>query len=169
MSCFYYVLLLLLNINTMNTTTEMIDTLMITSPAFQNGADIPAKYTCQGENINPELDISGIPKEAKTLALIMEDSDAPSGTFDHWLVWNINPTEQIAENSLPGIPGRNSFGHVKYGGPCPPSGSHRYYFKIYALDKSLHIGEGENKQTLTREMKGHIIARGELMGRYQKS
>jgi len=153
----------------MNPTTESIDTLTITSPAFQNEGDIPAKYTCQGENINPELNIAGIPKEAKTLALIMEDPDAPSGTFDHWLVWNINPNDRIRENSLPGIPGRNSFGHVKYGGPCPPSGSHRYYFRIYALDSVLPLAEGQNKSELTKQMKGHIIARGALMGRYQKS
>lgn len=152
----------------MNTATEKIDTLTISSPAFQNGADIPSKYTCQGENINPELDIAGIPKEAKTLALIMEDPDAPHGTFDHWLVWNINPNDLITENSLPGIPGRNSFGHIKYGGPCPPSGSHRYYFRIYALDTSLPIGEGVNKTTLISEMQGHIVAKGELMGRYEK-
>ena len=152
----------------MSLTTEKIDTLIIKSAVFENGGDIPAKYTCQGENINPPLDISGTPKEAKTLALIMEDPDAPHGTFDHWLVWNINPTKQITENSLPGIPGRNSFGNVKYGGPCPPSGSHRYYFRIYALDTVLHLAEGDKKEVLIREMKGHIIARGEVMGRYQK-
>jgi Raf kinase inhibitor-like YbhB/YbcL family protein len=159
---------LILKLSIMNFTTENIDTLIVKSSVFENGGDIPSKYTCQGENINPPLFITGIPKEAKTLALIMEDPDAPNGTFDHWLVWNISPVEQILENSLPGIPGRNSFGNVKYGGPCPPSGSHRYYLGIYALDTVLHLGEGEKKEVLQREMKGHIIARGELMGKYQK-
>jgi Raf kinase inhibitor-like YbhB/YbcL family protein len=164
-----YVIFSLLNNDYMSLTKEEVGTLTISSPAFKEGADIPAKYTCQGENINPEIDILGIPKEAKTLALIMEDPDAPHGTFDHWLLWNMNPIDKIAENSLPGIPGTNSSGEVKYKGPCPPSGSHRYYFKVYALDTVLPLAEGERKEELTRQMKGHIVAKGELMGRYKKS
>src|ERR1044072_9586498 len=109
--------------------------LTVTSNAFSQGGQIPKKYTCEGENVNPSLRIGDYPEETKSLVIIVEDPDAPSGLFTHWLVWNITPNEAIAENYIPGINGRNSFGKTGYGGPCPPSGSHRYYFKVYALDK----------------------------------
>ena len=112
--------------------------LVISSPAFENDGDIPSKYTCDGEEINPPLKIANIPGEAKTLALIVEDPDASKGVFDHWLVWNIEPTGNIAEDSVPGTVGINSFGNTGYGGPCPPSGSHRYYFRLFALDSNLN-------------------------------
>jgi len=144
-------------------------TLTVRSVAFSQDGHIPKKYSCEGENINPPLEISNIPKEAKTLALIVEDPDAPSGTFYHWLVWNIPPNEPIAEDYIPGIMGKNSFGKTGYGGPCPPKGSHRYFFKIYALDTELGLQADATKDALEQAMQGHIIAQGELMGKYQKS
>ena len=143
--------------------------LTIKSIAFSQGGHIPKKYTCEGEDINPPLEIKGIPEKTKTLAIIVEDPDAPNGTFDHWLVWNIAPNEPIAENHIPGISGRNSFGKTGYGGPCPPSGSHRYYFKIYALDINLDLLAGSDKKALQKAMQNHVLASGELMAHYKKS
>ena len=143
--------------------------LTIKSIAFSQGGHIPKKYTCEGEDINPPLEIKGIPEKTKTLAIIVEDPDAPNGTFDHWLVWNIPPNEPIAENHIPGISGRNSFGKTGYGGPCPPSGSHRYYFKIYALDINLDLLAGSDKKALQKAMQNHVLASGELMAHYKKS
>lgn len=142
--------------------------LIISSPAFSNQGDIPAKYTCEGEEINPPLQIDNIPEEAITLALIVEDPDAPRGTFDHWIVWNIEPKLTIGENTNPGISGKNSGGKTGYYGPCPPSGSHRYYFNLFALDKKLDLPAGTDKKALQQAMQGHIIAKGSVMGRYQK-
>jgi Raf kinase inhibitor-like YbhB/YbcL family protein len=142
--------------------------LQVRSVAFSHNGHIPPKYTCEGENINPPLEISNIPEEAKTLALIMEDPDAPNGTFDHWIVWNIPPNEAIAEQSIPGISGTNSFGKTGYGGPCPPSGSHRYFFKVFALDTELDLLAGADKNAFLDAMEGHIMAQGELMGLYKK-
>jgi Raf kinase inhibitor-like YbhB/YbcL family protein len=142
--------------------------LQVRSVAFSQGGHIPPKYTCEGENINPPLEISGIPDRTKSLALLVEDPDAPSGLFEHWLVWNIPPNEAISENTVPGISGRNSFGSTGYGGPCPPSGSHRYFFKVYALDTDLNIPAGSDKQTLQRAMQDHVLASGELMAHYQR-
>ena len=116
--------------------TKTATGLNVRSIAFSQGGHIPKKYSCEGENINPPLEINRFPKETKTLAIIVEDPDAPRGIFDHWLVWNLSPNEPISENYIGGVSGRNSFGNIGYGGPCPPSGSHRYYFKVYALDTS---------------------------------
>jgi Raf kinase inhibitor-like YbhB/YbcL family protein len=151
----------------MATTTE-ITTLTVTSVAFSHGGHIPKKYSCEGEDINPPLEVSDFPEATKTLAIIMEDPDATHGIFDHWLVWNIPPNEPIAENSVPGIAGRNSFGKTGYGGPCPPSGSHRYFIKVYALDTSLDLLAGSNKKALLNAMQKHIIGSGEIMARYSK-
>jgi len=142
--------------------------LRVRSVAFSHGGHIPPKYTCEGENVNPPLEVSDLPQNTKTLALIVEDPDAPRGVYDHWLVWNIPPNEAIGENSRPGFSGKNSFGNTGYGGPCPPSGSHRYFFKVYALDSDLDIGAGSGKSTLQEAMKDHVLATGELMGHYQK-
>ena len=101
------------------------------STAFSHNGHIPPLYTCEGEDINPPLEISNIPEKAVTLAIIMDDPDAPNGTFDHWIVWNIPPNEAIGESSVPGIGGTNSFGKTGYGGPCPPSGVHRYFFSAH--------------------------------------
>ncbi len=143
--------------------------LIITSPAFDNEGSIPAKYTCQGEEINPPLQIAETPKEAVSLVLIVEDPDAPNGTFDHWLVWNIKPTSTIDENSIPGISGSNGAGKTGYHGPCPPSGSHRYYFNVFALDKNLDLPVHADKKKLQEAMQPHIVAKGSIMGRYQKN
>ena len=142
--------------------------LTVSSLAFSQGGHIPKKYSCEGENINPPLEIKRFPKEAETLAIIVEDQDAPRGIFDHWLAWNLSPNEPISENYIGGVSGRNSFGNTGYGGPCPPTGSHRYYFKVYALDTSLDLPEGSDKKQLQNAMQGHIITSGELMAHYKK-
>lgn len=142
----------------------------ITSSAFQQGGNIPSKFTCDGANTSPPLQISDVPSEAKGLVLIVDDPDAPSGLFTHWTAWNISPqTSTVAEGSTPkGVQGTNDFGKSGYGGPCPPSGMHRYYFKIFALDRELDLPAGARRGQLDAAMKGHVIAQGELMGRYSR-
>lgn len=131
---------------------------------------IPKKYTCDGEDVNPPLSISGIPSGSKTLVLIIDDPDAPLGTWDHWIVWNIPAVEStLPENTVPGKEGVNSFRRLSYGGPCPPSGTHRYFFKVYALNTELAIGPDSKKKDVEKAMKGHILARGELVGLYTRS
>jgi hypothetical protein len=142
--------------------------LNVTSPAFQADGEIPSKYTCDGKDINPPLHVENIPAGANCLALIMEDPDAPNGIFVHWLVWNMEPVKTIAEDNTPGIEGTNGFGDVGYGGPCPPSGSHRYYFRMYALESRLNLGAGADKKTLEEAMQPYIMAEGVLMGRYTR-
>lgn len=142
--------------------------LKITSPAFEYDGNIPAKYTCDGEEVNPPLFIDGIPEEAITMALIVEDPDAPKGIFDHWVVWNIDPISPIDENSRPGISGKNSAGKTGYHGPCPPDGVHRYYFYLFALDTEIDLPAGTDKEALRRAMEGHIVAHGSTMGRYKR-
>jgi len=141
----------------------------ITSPAFESGGDIPAKSTCNGANGNPPLHISGVPKETKSLVLIVDDPDAPRGLFTHWITWNIDPkTTEVAENSAPAsaIQGMNDFGKRNYGGPCPPSGTHRYFFKIFALDTKLELKPNARRAELDSAIHGHVLAQGELMARY---
>lgn len=141
----------------------------VTTPAFQAGGDVAAKFTCNGANVNPELRINGVPSEAKSLVLIVDDPDAPRGLFTHWIVWNIDPKATgIGENSAPagGIQGTNDFGKRNYGGPCPPSGTHRYFFKIYALDTKLDLKPSARRAELDAAMRGHTLAQGELMARY---
>lgn len=142
----------------------------ITSSAFQEGANIPSKFTCDGANTSPPLQIADVPSDAKTLALITDDPDAPSGLFTHWTVWNIPvQTGSIGEGNVPkGVQGINDFGKSGYGGPCPPSGTHRYYFKIFALDRDLDLPFGAKRDQLDAAMKGHVIAQGQLMGRYSR-
>ena len=142
----------------------------ITSSAFQEGGNIPSKFTCDGANVNPPLHIEQVPAQAKSLALIVDDPDAPGGLFIHWLVWGIDPkTTEIAENGVPpnAVQGKNGFGKTGYGGPCPPSGTHRYYFRVYALDVA-QVQVGSTRADLDRAMQGHIIGQGQLMGRYSK-
>jgi len=148
--------------------TTAIRQLELSSPAFKAEGTIPAQYTCDGEGINPPLRINKIPENAQTLALIVEDPDAPNGTYDHWVVWNIKPVSNIAENSNPGISGNNSAGKTGYHPPCPPKGAHRYYFHVYALDRELDLMHGESKESLQRAMKSHILAEGTIMGRYER-
>jgi Raf kinase inhibitor-like YbhB/YbcL family protein len=142
----------------------------ITSSAFQEGASIPSKFSCDGANTSPPLQIADVPSGAKSLVLIVDDPDAPSGLFTHWVVWNISPqTNGIAEGSGPkGVQGKNDFGKSGYGGPCPPSGTHRYYFKIFALDRELDLPPGAKRSQLDAAMKGHVVAQGELIGRYSR-
>jgi hypothetical protein len=141
----------------------------IISAAFEHNKYIPEKYSCQGSGVNPPLEISGIPLEAKSLALIMDDPDAPMGTFDHWIVFDIRPEGRIEENSAPGIEGTNTIGENNYVPPCPPSGTHRYFFKVYALDCLLGLeGSSTDKKKLEDSMKGHILASAELIGLYKK-
>ena len=148
-----------------------MSTMKITSTSFNNNEMIPAKYTCDGADVNPPLTITGIPENAKSLALIVDDPDAPSGTWVHWVVWNIGPkTREIAEGSLPkgAMLGMNDFRKLNYGGPCPPSGTHRYFFKLYALDALLDPGAQATKTALERSMKGRILDQAELVGRYRR-
>ncbi len=142
--------------------------LTVSSPAFRSDGAIPAKYTCDGDGISPPLEIKGIPEETKTLALLVEDPDAPSGTFLHWIVWNIPATSKIGENQIPGVEGLNDSGRHSYHPPCPPSGTHRYVFKVYALDTRIDLSQSAGKEEVDRAMKGHIVAKGELVGRYKR-
>ena len=143
--------------------------LTIGSTAFGNKDFIPAKYTCEGENVNPSITIENIPAGTKSLTLIVDDPDAPDGIFDHWIIWNIRPMEMIIENTVPGVEGKNSFGKTNYWGPCPPPGSaHRYFFKVYALDKLLEVPAHSDKKTVEKAMKDHILAEGEIIGMYER-
>ena len=142
--------------------------LNISSPSFKHEGLIPRAYTCEGSNINPPLIIEGIPEDARSLALLVDDPDAPVKTFDHWLVWNIPPVKVIPENSRPGLEGMNSKGELGYTGPCPPSGTHRYFFKVYAVDMLLDTQKGSNKEKLEFALAKHTIAYGELIGLYEK-
>jgi hypothetical protein len=145
--------------------------LTLTSPDFEPNGEIPARFTCEGEDLSPALAWRGAPEAARSLALIVDDPDAPVGLFTHWLLWSIDPkTTEIAEGSGPnnGVQGKNDFGEIGYGGPQPPSGTHRYYFKVFALDRPLDLKPGAKRKEVDAAMKGHVIAQGELMGRYSK-
>lgn len=145
--------------------------LQLTSPAFSHNQLIPARYTCDGADVNPSLKINGVSANAKSLVLIMDDPDAPSGVWDHWLVYNINPQTVLIEgNSIPAgsIQVVNSFGRPSYGGPCPPSGVHHYYFKLYALAAKLEAGISSKKE-LEEAIKNYLLAQTEMIGLYQRS
>lgn len=142
----------------------------IISPSFSNNEFLPLKFTCDGSNTNPELMLKDVPKQAQSLALTLEDPDAPRGTWTHWLVWNIDPTiETIKEGESPGTSGTNDYGNKKYDGPCPPSGTHRYFFKIYALDKMLDLSPDSKSADFYKAIEGHVIDRGELMAKYSRN
>jgi Raf kinase inhibitor-like YbhB/YbcL family protein len=146
-----------------------IATLKITSSAFKDHGMIPVIYSCEGSSINPPLQIENIPDEAESLAIIVEDPDAPKGVVTHWIAWNISPQPLIEENAaLTGIQGLNERGMPRYMGPCPPDGTHRYFFKIYALDAKLNLSATSKKADLEKTMDGHILAFGELIGLYKK-
>ena len=148
----------------------------VRSSAFEDGGMIPPKYTCDGQDVSPPLQWEGVPAEAKSIALISDDPDAPVGTWVHWVMWNIAPkTRGLPENvppqpQLPDGPrqGVSDFGRPGYGGPCPPSGTHRYYFKVYALDTMLDLPDGSRKASLVAAMDGHVLAEGQLMGKYRR-
>lgn len=144
--------------------------LAIASPAFKQNEHIPVRYTCDGEDVSPPLELGNIPAGTKSFALIVDDPDAPGGMWAHWVVWNIKPdTRTIAEGAAPpgASQGMNDFRRPSYGGPCPPSGTHRYFFKLYALD-TLLPAKGLDKAKLEQQMQGHIIAQAELIGRYSR-
>jgi Raf kinase inhibitor-like YbhB/YbcL family protein len=141
----------------------------LTSPEFRSGQPIPAKFSCKGDDVNPPLVIEGVPAEAKALALIMDDPDAPVGTWVHWVMWNIEPSvKQIAQASVPAgaQQGANSWKRNNYGGPCPPSGTHRYFFKLYALKERLNLPASTTSKDLEHAMNGKILAKCELMGTF---
>ncbi len=144
--------------------------LVLSSSAFSQGGSIPPRYTCDGEDVSPPLSIAGVPEGTRSLVLIMDDPDAPMGTWDHWVVFNIPPTvREIPEGTEPeGTPGRNSWGRTGYGGPCPPDREHRYFFRLYALDTTLNLPEEASKEEVLQAMEGHILAQTELMGRYNR-
>jgi Raf kinase inhibitor-like YbhB/YbcL family protein len=146
-----------------------LEKLLVKSPAFENGKPIPTKYTCDGANVNPPLTIDGIPEETKTLVLTVDDPDAPMGTFNHWVVWNIPPTtRKIEENTFPGTRGISTSGKHTYDGPCPPYETHRYFFKVYALDIKLNLKLNSTIKDVEKAMKGHTLAEGELVGLYSR-
>jgi hypothetical protein len=141
------------------------------SDAFTNGQSIPVKYSCRGSNISPALAWSNAPSGTQSYALIVDDPDAPAGTWVHWVVYNIpSSTTSLQENADTSnlSVGKNSSGNMHYDGPCPPSGTHRYFFKLYALDSQLSLSPGASKEQLLNSMKGHILAQGELMGTFSK-
>jgi len=148
----------------------------IESSAFPEGGMIPEKYTCDGEDISPPLKWDSAPEGTKSLALISDDPDAPVGTWVHWVIFNLPPdTTELQENITPvetidnrALQGKNDFGKIGYGGPCPPGGTHRYYFKLYALDTMLTLQPGATKQQLLNAMEGHILAQGQLIGKYKR-
>jgi len=148
-----------------------IENMKISSPAFGHNQSIPPKYTCDGENVNPPFMISGASEGTKSFVLINDDPDAPMGTWVHWTLWNIGPkTTEIGENSVPAgtVEGITSFGNSGYGGPCPPSGTHRYFFKLYALDTTLDLDVKAKKIDVEKAMEGHILDRAELVGLYKR-
>ncbi len=142
--------------------------LTVKSTAFANNNYIPLKYTCDGPNVNPALVIEDIPKNSKSLVLIMDDTDSPNGEFTHWLMWNIPPKKNIVENSAPGIQGVNSMLQNKYYGPCPPNGMHKYNFKVYALDVILDLPKTADKKAVLSAIEGHVLSKGVLIGSYYR-
>ncbi len=150
--------------------------LKITSPAFTDGALIPSKYTADGANVSPPLAWTGVPETAKSLALINDDPDAPMGTWVHWVVYNIPADTASFDENIPPDPtlpsgamqGKTDFGRIGYGGPAPPSGTHRYYFKLYALDAVLDLPTGATKAQLETAMKNHILEQTQIMGKYKR-
>jgi len=150
--------------------------LKLTSKVIEHEGHIPAKYTCDGKDISPNLSWSGVPDEAESLALIMDDPDAPGRTFVHWVLFNLPADITEIEENVPSdktlsngaIQGKTSFGKNGYGGPCPPGGTHRYYFKLYALDISLDLKPDATKNDLLGAMEGHVLAETQLMGKYQR-
>lgn len=148
----------------------------ITSTAFEEGGMIPRKYTCDGADVSPPLAWTGVPEGAKTISLISDDPDAPMGTWVHWVLFNLPAAEKGLPEAVPpdkelkngAKQGRNDFRRIGYGGPCPPGGTHRYFFKLYALDAILNLPAGATKAELLKAMEGHILAHGQLMGKYRR-
>jgi Raf kinase inhibitor-like YbhB/YbcL family protein len=168
----FAILLLECNSNTSTSSTpNKLPAMKIESTAFKKGEAIPSRYSCQGKDMNPELHFSDVSTAAKSLALIVDDPDAPGGTWVHWVIFNIpGDVKQIPENAVPShsVQGKNSWGKNAWGGPCPPSGTHRYFFKVYALDQMLSLSPSSDAKQLEEAMKDHLLAEGELMGTYKK-
>jgi Raf kinase inhibitor-like YbhB/YbcL family protein len=144
---------------------------ILTSPAFSDGEAIPPRYTCEGANLSPPLSWSGLPEGTRSLALIMDDPDAPVGTFTHWLAWGIDPeVGGLAAGERAPVEGRNDFGVTGYGGPCPPPGHgpHRYFFRLYALDSEVGLHPGAIRKELERALEGHLLGEAVLVGVYQR-
>ncbi len=150
--------------------------MQVTSPAFTEGAMIPRRYTCDGDNVSPPLQWGGVPAQAQSIALIAADPDAPGGTWTHWVLFDLPANANGLPESVPaqaGVPGggaqgTNSFRKLGYGGPCPPGGTHRYSFKLYALDKTLALMSDAGAREVQAAMQGHVLAEGALMGRYKR-
>jgi Raf kinase inhibitor-like YbhB/YbcL family protein len=159
-------------------TTEQqeVTALRVTSTAFTDGGMIPQRYTCDGDDTSPPLSLDGVPDGTRSIALIADDPDAPRGIFVHWVVYDLPPDlHELPDGIRPnevldggGRQGVTDFGTVGYGGPCPPSGTHRYFFKVYALDAELNLPPGRSKANLLKAMEGHILAQGQIMGRYKR-
>ena len=154
-----------------NQLPEPMETLSVTSTAFADGGMIPARHTCDGDGVNPPLSFGDVPSGTQSLALIMDDPDAPRGTWVHWVKFDITPTTRVvAEGIEPdGVAGKGTSGNIAYEGPCPPDREHRYFFKVYALDTTLMLPEGASKEDVAEAMRGHILAEGQLMGRYNRN
>ena len=159
-----------------STPTTTGGSIKLTSTAFKEGELIPRQHTCDGVNVSPSLEWSGVPKIARTLVIIADDPDAPAGTWVHWVLYNL-PADNIGMvENLPatdelragGFQGKNDFGKIGYGGPCPPSGTHHYLFKIYGLDSELSLKAGATKAEVEKSMEGHVVSQGQLMGIYRK-
>jgi Raf kinase inhibitor-like YbhB/YbcL family protein len=148
----------------------------IESAAFKEGSMIPVKHTCDGEDVSPSLKWGDLPTGTKSIALISDDPDAPVGTWVHWVLYNLPPDVRALPENIPpkktlengAVHGTNDFKRPGYGGPCPPGGTHRYFFKIYALDKKMDLAPGATKAQLVKAMEGHILDSGQLMGKYKR-
>lgn len=142
--------------------------LSVSSPDFEHEGVLPRKFTCDGDDTNPTLFVEGIPERCKSLVVIVEDPDVSTTTFNHWIVWNVPPQETLVEGNVKGVEGSNSLGKNNYLGPCPTAGSHRYFFKVYALDRTLALEKDTDKAELERAMAPYVLAQGEIMGTYQR-
>jgi len=147
--------------------------LSLKSTAFDQGGNIPHKFTCDGEDMSPKLDWDGIPTGTQSFALIMDDPDAPMGTWDHWVLFNLPAETQGLDENIKSLPagtetGKNSWGKNSWGGPCPPDKEHRYFFKLYALDTKLDLKAGAAKEDVEKAMAGHTLEKTELMGKYNR-
>jgi len=164
------IFIIVMNIGCVENQQKRSGNMKLSSSAFVGNGAIPSEYTCDGADISPPLTFSSVPEQTKSLALIVDDPDAPAGTWVHWLVWNIpaNKTGFSKGENITYPQGKNDFGSIDYGGPCPPSGTHRYFFKFYALDTMLDLNEGSTKKQLESAISGHILEEAQLIGTYKR-
>jgi Raf kinase inhibitor-like YbhB/YbcL family protein len=163
-----FLAVLIVIISAGSVSAEEVSYMKLKSPAFENNNNIPKRFTCDGEGVNPPLEIENIPNGAKSLALIVDDPDAPMGTFVHWVVYDIPIVTKIEENSVPGKQGVNTMRGKNWVSPCPPSGTHRYIFKLYALDTELKLKDGADKRAVEKAMESHVLGKAELIGLYKR-